>query len=71
MTTEKAALSVKEFAQVTGLSEDSAWRQIQCGHVKVFRLGRRVLVPVSELQRLLGEAAPHKPQPYPRRKKAG
>lgn len=56
METEKrAALSKAEFAARLGVSKDSVNRAILKGRVKVVRFGRRVLIPVSELQRVMGQ----------------
>ena len=51
-----AAINVKRFAKVLDISRDSAWRSINRGDVAVIRLGKRVLVPTRELDRLLSEA---------------
>jgi excisionase family DNA binding protein len=46
--------SVGEAAQFLGVSERSLWRLIDAKEVKVARLGRRVLVPDTEVRRLAG-----------------
>ena len=52
---KRAALSKAEFAARLGISKDSVNRAILKNKIKVVRFGRRVLVPASELQRILGE----------------
>jgi excisionase family DNA binding protein len=48
----RLALSRAEAAESLGMSVDSFERYVQ-GHVRLVRLGRLVLVPVSELERWL------------------
>jgi excisionase family DNA binding protein len=55
METEKrAALSKAEFAAKLGVSKDSVNRAILKNKIKIVRFGRRVLIPVSELSRIVG-----------------
>jgi excisionase family DNA binding protein len=56
MEENKACLSRDELARRLGVSRDSVIRAIQKGELKVVRFGRRVLIPRSELDRLLKEA---------------
>ena len=53
MSDQKLALSKREYAQRLGVSLDSVNRQIKKGKVRVINFGRRILIPVSELNRLL------------------
>lgn len=46
---------VSEAADFLGISARTLWRLIDAKDVKVTRLGRRVLVPDSEVRRLAGE----------------
>jgi excisionase family DNA binding protein len=46
---------VSEAADFLGISTRTLWRLIDANDVKVTRLGRRVLVPDSEVRRLAGE----------------
>jgi excisionase family DNA binding protein len=50
---ERAALSMQEFAAQLGVSKDTVIRAIARGEVKTVKFGRRVLVPMSELERTL------------------
>jgi len=47
--------SVAHAADFLGISARTLWRLIDARDVKVTRLGRRVLVPDSEVRRLAGE----------------
>jgi excisionase family DNA binding protein len=47
--------SVAQAAEFLGISTRTLWRLIDARDVKVTRLGRRVLVPDSEVRRLAGE----------------
>lgn len=51
------AYSVENFAQLLGLSRSGTWAAIKRGEIRTVRLGRRRLIPASELARILGEAA--------------
>jgi len=46
---------VAEAADFLGISTRTLWRLIDARDVKVTRLGRRVLVPDTEVRRLAGE----------------
>lgn len=50
---EKQAFSKAEFAKQFSVSADSVNRAIQRGDLKVIRFGRRVLIPRSEVERVL------------------
>lgn len=51
------ALDVPAFAEHLGVSRSYTWLLISQGRIKTIKIGRRRLVPSSELARLLGEAA--------------
>lgn len=51
---KRSALSKQELATRLGVSKDSVNRAILRGEIKIFRFGRRVLVPISELSRITG-----------------
>ena len=44
-------VSVKEFARLTTLSTKTVYRDIRVGNLKSVRQGRRVLIPIEELDR--------------------
>ena len=51
---ERLVYQLTEFAQAMCLSKDTVKRQIDKGKIRSIRVGRRILIPVSEVQRLLG-----------------
>jgi excisionase family DNA binding protein len=53
---ERVCFSRDEVARRLGVSRDSVVRAIAKGKIKVVRFGRRILVPASELERLIAEA---------------
>ena len=53
MEENKACFSRDELARRLGVSRDSVIRAIKREEIKVLRFGRRVLIPRSELDRLL------------------
>lgn len=55
--TERLALSYLELAEALGVTDRHIQRLVQRGEIKVVRLGRRCLVPMAEVERLLGEAS--------------
>lgn len=50
----KAVLSIFEVAQLLGLHKNTVRRQIWRGELKAIRIGRRLLVPIAEVERLVG-----------------
>ncbi|WP_395697895.1 helix-turn-helix domain-containing protein [Methylocella sp.] len=52
---EKLAYHMKEFCAALGISPSTAWAQVAAGKIATIRVGRRVLVPAAELQRILKE----------------
>jgi excisionase family DNA binding protein len=52
------AFDVNTAAKMTGLSEHTLRQYIRKGWLKVTRCGRRVLIPVESLQKLVREGAP-------------
>ena len=53
----RLAYSLIETALVTGLSLSTINRRLASGDIKSVKVGRRRLVPVSELQRMVGNNA--------------
>jgi excisionase family DNA binding protein len=51
--TQRDAYSTQEFADRLGLGYQTALRMQKNGTVRVVRVGRRVLVPRTELERFL------------------
>jgi len=55
---ERATLSVAETAELLGLGRGSAYEAARRGDIPTLRVGRRLLVPVPALLRLLGGSVP-------------
>lgn len=47
------SFTVAQVAKAMQVSEDTIWREIRRGHIKVFRIGRLVRIRKSELDRLM------------------
>ncbi len=50
---QRDAFSTQEFAERLGIGYQSALRLQKKGHIRVVRVGRRVLIPRAELERFL------------------
>ena len=50
---QRAALSVTHAAEILSLSRKNAYTLIERGHIRAVRLGKRLVVPVTEIDRLL------------------
>jgi excisionase family DNA binding protein len=50
---DRATLSVKEAGQVLGISRDLAYQAASSGQLPTIRVGRRILVPIAALDRML------------------
>lgn len=48
-----AAFTVKQFCKYIQISEGHFYNLLKAGEVRVIKLGRRVLVPATEIDRLL------------------
>jgi excisionase family DNA binding protein len=55
--TDVLALPVDEFARRLSLSQSFIWKLIRQNDIAAIRLGRRTLVPTSEIARLMEAAA--------------
>jgi excisionase family DNA binding protein len=51
-----------DAADVLGVSRDLAYAMARSGELPTIRLGRRVMVPVPELRRMLGDLPPAEPE---------
>ena len=54
---ERRTLTVDEVAVALGISRGSAFRAVHRNEIMAVRIGRRLLVPRDEVERLLGGAA--------------
>lgn len=50
---ERIGFSLDEAAKLTSVSTFTLRRQIKCGNLKVARVGRRLVIPISELEKLV------------------
>jgi excisionase family DNA binding protein len=57
----KLAMKVKDAAAALGVGRDLIYKAIKSGEIKTSRLGDTILVPVQELEKLLGIEAPAPP----------
>lgn len=53
---EKLGVSLDEAAKLTSVSAFTLRRQIKRGNLKVARVGRRLVIPVTELEKLVRPA---------------
>ena len=53
---EKVVMTVEEAAEVLKISRPSAYQAVKNGEIPVIRIGRRILVPVAALEKLLATA---------------
>jgi excisionase family DNA binding protein len=56
---ERKTISVPEFARIVGIGRASAYNAVKRGEVKAVWIGKRVVIPRTELDRVLrGEIQP-------------
>lgn len=55
----RRAFTVDEVSKMLAVSKRSLWRQIAQKHIKVFRIGRCVRVPETEVNKLIGSEVQH------------
>ncbi|AEG50766.1 DNA binding domain protein, excisionase family [Sphingobium chlorophenolicum L-1] len=53
----RLAFSLNEASEATGLSRSHLTRVIAAGELRSMKVGRRRLIPASEMRRLVGEDA--------------
>ena len=53
---EKLGVSLDEASKLTSVSTFTLRRQIKTGNLKIARVGRRLVIPASELEKLLRPA---------------
>jgi excisionase family DNA binding protein len=58
MSNRRLTLTVTEAAQTLGISRALAYELVRTGELPSLRLGRRLVVPVRALERLLGNDEP-------------
>ena len=52
----RVVLTVEEAAEMLKISRPSAYQAVQRGEIPIIRIGRRILVPVAALEKLLESA---------------
>lgn len=50
----RATLNVPEVAELLGVSAETIYRQVRSGEMRAVRIGRRLVVPVVDVEQLLG-----------------
>jgi excisionase family DNA binding protein len=53
MNNQRQTVTVEEAARILGISRGSAFRAVHRAEIPSIRIGRRLLVPMRELRRLL------------------
>ncbi len=53
---EKVVMTVEEAAEYLRISRPSAYQAVKRGDIPIIRIGRRILVPVAALEKLLATA---------------
>lgn len=50
---KKATITVEEAAELLGIGRSNAYQSVRDGSIPSIRLGKRIVVPVAALERLL------------------
>ena len=53
MTAERQTVTVEEAAKILGIGRSSAFDAIHRGELPYLRIGKRIVVPVAALERML------------------
>ena len=51
----RRTVTVEQAATILGISRTSAFEAVHRGQIPSLRIGRRIVVPVAALERMLGE----------------
>ena len=63
---EKKTLSIPEAGKVLGICRSAAYEAARTGQLPTVRIGKRILVPIVALERMLRECTdPSEPGRYP------
>jgi excisionase family DNA binding protein len=49
----KMTLSITQVAEMLGISRNSAYQGVMTGEIPSIRIGKRILVPIKALERML------------------
>jgi excisionase family DNA binding protein len=55
---EKKVVTVEEAGRLLGIGRSASYLAVKRGDIPVIRLGRRIVVPIKALDRLLEEGEP-------------
>jgi len=58
MEAERLTLTVEETAKLLGIGRQLAYDKVKTGEIPVIKIGRRLLVPRSALEKLLADPKP-------------
>lgn len=58
METERLTLTIEETAKLLGIGRQLAYERVKTGDIPVIKIGRRLLVPRSALEKLLADPKP-------------
>lgn len=58
MEDKRLTLSVEETARLLGIGRNLCYDRVKTGEIPVIRIGRRLLVPRSALEKLLANPTP-------------
>lgn len=50
---EKQTVSVPEFSRIVGIGLASAYKAVERGEIKAARIGKRLVIPKTEVDRVL------------------
>jgi len=54
----KLTLSVEEAAKLLGIGRNLCYDRVKTGEIPVIKIGKRLLIPVAALEKLLAEPKP-------------
>ena len=57
--TERRTITVTEAAKILGIGRAAAYEGARSGDIPTIRIGKRILVPVVALERMLEQASIH------------
>jgi excisionase family DNA binding protein len=58
MVEKRLTVTVEEAAKILGIGRGLAYEAIRTGQIKSVRIGRRILVPLAPLQKMLNADVP-------------
>ena len=58
MDGERQTLTIEETAKLLGIGRQLAYDRVKTGEIPVIKIGRRLLVPRSALEKLLADPKP-------------